>query len=268
MRKPSRNIVKNQTKISISIDGAEKTNDAIRGKGAYKAAVSAIERFSKEKLLNCLVYTFANAGEVTNANEADMRHVLDLAKKYDARWVVFHGMIPYSSDTSLPQSRLNPRPIRVGMQQTLRPHPRVQRQTSHQRLHTLLCPSRQTTRHARLRQLVQQLLFGQMLFWQIHEHSRKRRRHPLQLQRHLPSRQHQKQTHKTDLGGHAEQRVLQQSQRQSQHQGQMRRLRIQRSLRRMPNLQRCSIQETFWVRPKMLLHILKMLQETKISYQL
>ncbi len=91
-------IVKNQTKISVSIDGGEKTNDAIRGKGAYAAAVAAIERFSREKLLNCLVYTFANKGKTTNVNEADMRHVLDLAKKYDARWVVFHGMIPYSND--------------------------------------------------------------------------------------------------------------------------------------------------------------------------
>lgn len=78
-------LVKNQTKISVSIDGAEKTNDAIRGKGAYAAAILAIERSSKAKLLNCLVYTFANAGETTNANEQDMRHVLDLAKKYDAR---------------------------------------------------------------------------------------------------------------------------------------------------------------------------------------
>jgi radical SAM protein with 4Fe4S-binding SPASM domain len=91
-------IVKNQTKISISIDGGKKTNDVIRGKGAYVAALAAIKKLSKEKLLNCLVYTFANAGEVTNVNEADMRHVLDLAKKYDARWVVFHGMVPYSSD--------------------------------------------------------------------------------------------------------------------------------------------------------------------------
>jgi AdoMet-dependent heme synthase len=91
-------IVKNQTKLTVSIDGAEETNDAIRGKGAYKAAVLAIKRFSKEKLLNCLVYTFANAGQVTNVNEEDMRHVLDLAKKYDARWVVFHGLIPYSKD--------------------------------------------------------------------------------------------------------------------------------------------------------------------------
>ncbi len=56
-----KNIVKNQTKISVSIDGAEKTNDAIRGAGAYAAAVSAIKRLSREKLLNVLVYTFANA---------------------------------------------------------------------------------------------------------------------------------------------------------------------------------------------------------------
>ncbi len=91
-------IVKNQTKLSVSIDGAQETNDAIRGKGAYKAALSSIKRFSKEKLLNCLVYTFANAGKVTNVNEEDMRHVLELAKKYDARWVVFHGLIPYSKN--------------------------------------------------------------------------------------------------------------------------------------------------------------------------
>ena len=92
-------IVKNQTKISISIDGAKKTNDAIRGKGAYEAAISAIKKLSREKLLNVLVYTFANVSQsVTNVNEQDMRHVLDLAKKYDARWVVFHGMIPYSSN--------------------------------------------------------------------------------------------------------------------------------------------------------------------------
>jgi radical SAM protein with 4Fe4S-binding SPASM domain len=99
-QKAVENIVKNEVKISVSIDGSEKTNDAIRGKGAYAAAVSAIETFSREKLLNCLVYTFANAGKVTNVNEEDMRHVLDLARKYEARWVVFHGFIPYSKDKS------------------------------------------------------------------------------------------------------------------------------------------------------------------------
>lgn len=101
-------IIKNQTKISVSIDGSEKTNDAIRGKGAYKAAISAIERFAKEKLLNCLVFTFANVDKLTNANEAEMRHVLDLAKKYDARWVVFHGMIPFCSEQTSLKADLTP----------------------------------------------------------------------------------------------------------------------------------------------------------------
>ena len=92
-------IVENKVRISVSIDGAKETNDAIRGEGAYDAAVSAIEKFSCVKLLDCLVYTFANgARKVTNVGEADMRHVIDLAHRFGARWVVFHGFIPYSSD--------------------------------------------------------------------------------------------------------------------------------------------------------------------------
>jgi len=102
------NIVKNDVKISVSIDGGKKTDDAIRGRGAYEAAVSAIKKFSEAKLLNCLVYTFANAGSVTNANEEDMRHVLVLARKYGARWVVFHGFIPYSKDKASLKVDLSP----------------------------------------------------------------------------------------------------------------------------------------------------------------
>jgi radical SAM protein with 4Fe4S-binding SPASM domain len=102
-------LVKNQVRVSISIDGSEKTNDAIRGNDSYAAAVSAIEKFSKEKLLDCLVYTFANADHgINNVNMEDFSHVLDLARKYDARWVVFHGFIPYSKDkTTL---KANPTP--------------------------------------------------------------------------------------------------------------------------------------------------------------
>jgi radical SAM protein with 4Fe4S-binding SPASM domain len=107
-QKAFENIVKNEVKVSVSIDGAEETNDAIRGSGAYAAAVSTIEKFSREKLLNCLVYTFANAGSVTNASVNDMRHVLDLARRYDARWVVFHGFIPYSKDKKTLRADLTP----------------------------------------------------------------------------------------------------------------------------------------------------------------
>jgi len=92
-------IVKNEVKVSVSIDGAEAVNDLIRGKGAYAKAVSAIERLSGAGLLNCLVYTFANVGGAgTNVNADDFTHVLDLAAKYGARWVIYHGFIPYSRD--------------------------------------------------------------------------------------------------------------------------------------------------------------------------
>jgi AdoMet-dependent heme synthase len=96
-------IVKNEVKVSVSIDGAEATNDLVRGKGAYLAAVKTIERLSREKLLNCLVYTLANVNDsVTNVNEKDFVDVLKLAEKYGARWVIYHGMIPYGNDeTSL-----------------------------------------------------------------------------------------------------------------------------------------------------------------------
>ncbi|MCW4005779.1 MAG: radical SAM protein [Candidatus Bathyarchaeota archaeon] len=90
------NIVKYEVRVSVSIDGAKEANDAIRGEGTYDKALSAIERLSKVNLLNCLVYTLANAGSKTNATDEDFTHVLDLAKKYGARWVIFHQYIPYS----------------------------------------------------------------------------------------------------------------------------------------------------------------------------
>jgi radical SAM protein with 4Fe4S-binding SPASM domain len=93
------NIVRNEVRVSVSIDGAEATNDLVRGKGAYAAAVKLIQRLSKAKLLNCLVYTLANVNDsVTNVNEKDFVDVLDLGEKYGARWVIYHGMIPYSKN--------------------------------------------------------------------------------------------------------------------------------------------------------------------------
>lgn len=92
-------MIRNETRVSISIDGDEETNDVIRGRGAYAKAVSAMQKLSGEGLLDCLVATLANAeANVTNVNQKDLSHVVDLAKKYGARWVVFHGFIPYSGD--------------------------------------------------------------------------------------------------------------------------------------------------------------------------
>ena len=76
------NIVKNETRVSVSIDGKESTNDAVRGKGAYAASVKAIEKLSREKLLNCLVYTLANVNkQVTNVTEEDFTAVLRFGRK-------------------------------------------------------------------------------------------------------------------------------------------------------------------------------------------
>lgn len=94
-------IVKNEIRVSISIDGTEKTNDLIRGKGAYADAVSAMQKLSKEGLLDCLVFTLANIDtSLTNVNDSDITHVVELAKKYGARWVIYHAFIPYSKDES------------------------------------------------------------------------------------------------------------------------------------------------------------------------
>jgi radical SAM protein with 4Fe4S-binding SPASM domain len=92
-------IARNEVRVSVSIDGSEATNDLVRGKGAYAASVRLVEKLSKANLLNCLVYTLANVNDsVTNVNEKDFTSVLDLAAEYGARWVIFHGMIPYSRD--------------------------------------------------------------------------------------------------------------------------------------------------------------------------
>jgi radical SAM protein with 4Fe4S-binding SPASM domain len=92
------NIVKNEMRVSISIDGAEAVNDRIRGKGAYASAVGLAKKLGGAGLLDCLVYTFANIGKkVTNVTEEDFRHVNDLAWANGARWVVYHGLVPYSS---------------------------------------------------------------------------------------------------------------------------------------------------------------------------
>ena len=107
--KALKEILRNEVKVSISIDGAEKTNDLIRGKGSYEKAIEAMERLSNAELLNCLVYTLANVGGGgTNVNSEDFKHVLELAAKYNARWVIYHSYIPYSRGKE--NNKANPSP--------------------------------------------------------------------------------------------------------------------------------------------------------------
>ena len=91
------NLVRNEVRVSISVEGPEKINDFIRGKGAYKKAVSAIQRTSKAGLLDCLVATLTNVDATqNNVSSEDMEHVIKLAQEYGARWVVIHGFIPFN----------------------------------------------------------------------------------------------------------------------------------------------------------------------------
>jgi radical SAM protein with 4Fe4S-binding SPASM domain len=90
-------LVRNDVRVSVSVDGPEEINDAIRGKGAYAKAVSAIKKTSKAGLLDCLVATLANVDATrNNVSSDDMEHVIQLAEEYGARWVVIHGFIPFN----------------------------------------------------------------------------------------------------------------------------------------------------------------------------
>ena len=91
------NLVRHGVRVSISIDGPEEINDSIRGKGAYKKALAAIEKTSKAGLLDCLVATLSNVDSThNNIKSEDMEHVIKLAEKYGARWVVIHGFVPFN----------------------------------------------------------------------------------------------------------------------------------------------------------------------------
>jgi radical SAM protein with 4Fe4S-binding SPASM domain len=91
------NLVRHGVRVSISVDGPEEINDAIRGKGAYAKAVSAMKKTSKAGLLDCLVATIANVDSTrNNVTSEDMEHIIQLAEEYGARWVVIHGFIPFN----------------------------------------------------------------------------------------------------------------------------------------------------------------------------
>lgn len=82
------NLIKNQVFTSISIDGSEKANDILRGKGSYKAALSAIQKLSKGGVLNGLSMA------ITSVNYKEADHIFDLAEEYGARFVWFNHLVP------------------------------------------------------------------------------------------------------------------------------------------------------------------------------
>jgi radical SAM protein with 4Fe4S-binding SPASM domain len=82
------NLVRNEVHTAISLDGTEKSNDALRGRGAYAKAIAAMEKLSKEGMLDCFVTT------LTKLNYRDVEHVVDLADRYGAKMAVFHNFVP------------------------------------------------------------------------------------------------------------------------------------------------------------------------------
>ena len=91
------NLVRHGVRVSISVDGTEEINDAIRGKGAYAKAISAMKKTSRAGLLDCLVTTLANVDStLTNVTSQNIEHVIKLAEEHGARWVVIHGFIPFN----------------------------------------------------------------------------------------------------------------------------------------------------------------------------
>ena len=82
------NLVRNEVHTAISIDGTEKSNDLIRGKGAYAKGLSAMSKLSEAGILDCLVTT------LTSLSYQDVEQVVDLAAEYGARAAVIHNFIP------------------------------------------------------------------------------------------------------------------------------------------------------------------------------
>jgi len=81
-------LVKNEVYTSVSIDGPEKINDKLRGKGSYEKALSAIRKLSKAGILNGL------AAAITSVNYRHLDHVVALAEEYDANFAWFNNLVP------------------------------------------------------------------------------------------------------------------------------------------------------------------------------
>jgi radical SAM protein with 4Fe4S-binding SPASM domain len=82
------NLVKYDVYTSVSIDGPEKVTDILRGKGSYKAALSAIKKLSEGGILNGLSMA------ATSINYKEAEHIFNLADEYGARFVWFNHLVP------------------------------------------------------------------------------------------------------------------------------------------------------------------------------
>jgi radical SAM protein with 4Fe4S-binding SPASM domain len=72
------NIKRYNLKISISVEGTEKTHDSVRGNGSYKKAINSLDKLFAAKISQ--IYTRTNLMPI---NLKDVSHILELAKRYN-----------------------------------------------------------------------------------------------------------------------------------------------------------------------------------------
>jgi len=72
--------IRNLNLVATSIDGPEEVQDKIRGKGAYKKNIKALEVLAKNNIRTVIVSV------ITKENINHLEHVLDLAEYYGHTW--------------------------------------------------------------------------------------------------------------------------------------------------------------------------------------
>jgi MoaA/NifB/PqqE/SkfB family radical SAM enzyme len=78
--------------VQVSLDGDQATNDAIRGVGAYDAAVAALHALKQNGLQHWISYT------VCESNRQCYERILDVARATDSQ---FNNVTPYTGEPEL-----------------------------------------------------------------------------------------------------------------------------------------------------------------------
>jgi len=81
-------LARNEVMTAISLEGKEKINDYMRGKGSYATALKAMDELSRNGIFDCIVTT------LNKNNCGDVDHIAQLGYEYNARRVVYHNYIP------------------------------------------------------------------------------------------------------------------------------------------------------------------------------
>jgi len=92
--------------IQISLDGMEKINDSIRGKGTFKKIKSALNKLSNAKIPTTLSMT------ITKLNIRDVENVIEFSEKIGVSGVGFRRLAPEGRGSSIRSYMLNPNELK------------------------------------------------------------------------------------------------------------------------------------------------------------